>query len=110
MVHDQPPRLFYPRKGSLDYPPFGLNYKTMHIRRLGEEVFLLRRTPAPYFSTPSTTAVTTAVIVHALPSGLAADDSGTAKPGTGVFVASPTNEAHGTRPDVLAIDIFPLAA
>lgn len=56
------------------------------------------------------TAVTTAVIVHALPSGLAAADSGTAKPGTGAFVASPTNEAHGRRPDVLAIDIFLLAA
>ncbi|WP_344703199.1 glycosyltransferase, partial [Halomonas cibimaris] len=34
----------------------------------------------------STTVVTTAVIVHALPSGLAAADSGTAKPGTGAFV------------------------
>ncbi|NCC60774.1 MAG: hypothetical protein EOM12_07495 [Verrucomicrobiae bacterium] len=48
----------------------------------------------------STTVVTTAVIVHALPSGLAAADSGTAKPGTGAFVASPTNEAHGTGPVV----------
>tara|TARA_R100000988_G_C3833506_1_gene87327 strand:- start:48 stop:200 length:153 start_codon:yes stop_codon:yes gene_type:complete len=50
------------------------------------------------------------VIVHALPSGLAAADSGIAKPGTGAFVASPTNEAHGTGPVVLAIDISRLVA
>ena len=58
----------------------------------------------------STTVVTSAVIVHVLPSGPAAADSGTAKPGTGAFVASPTNEAHGRRPDVLAITIALLAA
>ncbi|BBM05383.1 hypothetical protein HAALTHF_13730n [Vreelandella aquamarina] len=58
----------------------------------------------------STSVVTTAVIVHALPSGLAAADSGIAKPGTGAFVASPTNEAHGTGPVVLAIDISRLVA
>lgn len=65
---------------------------------------------ATLLKSASTTVVTTAVIVHALPSGLAAADSGTAKPGTGAFVASPTNEAHGTGPVVLAIDISRLVA
>ncbi|WNK20140.1 hypothetical protein P1P91_00110 [Halomonas piscis] len=58
----------------------------------------------------STTAVTTAVIVHALPSGFAAANSGTAKLDIGAFVASPTNEAHGTGPVDLAIDISRLVA
>ncbi len=58
----------------------------------------------------STTVVTTAVIVHAWLVGLVAADSGIAKPGTGAFVASPTNEAHGTRLAALAIAISLLVA
>lgn len=53
----------------------------------------------------STTAVTIEMIVHALPSGLAAADGGTAKPGTDAFVANSTNKAHGITLAVLAIAI-----
>lgn len=53
----------------------------------------------------STTAVTTGAIAHVMPSGLAAAESGTAKLGTGAFVANPTSAAHGLTLDGLAIDI-----
>lgn len=53
----------------------------------------------------STTAVTTEVIVHVLPFGLAAADGGTAKPGTDAFVANSTSKAHGITLAVLAIAI-----
>lgn len=40
-----------------------------------------------------------------MPFGLVADDSGIAKPGTDVFVATWTSEAHGPAPVSFAIAI-----
>jgi hypothetical protein len=53
----------------------------------------------------STTAVTIEVIIHVLPSGLAAADGDTAKPGTDAFVANPTSKANGLTLAVRAIAI-----
>tara|TARA_R100001369_G_scaffold4961_12_gene14107 strand:+ start:45641 stop:45793 length:153 start_codon:yes stop_codon:yes gene_type:complete len=45
------------------------------------------------------------VIIHVLPSGLAAADGDTAKPGTDAFVANPTSKANGLTLAVRAIAI-----
>ena len=59
---------------------------------------------------PDHTAVTITAVAYPSPTELAAADSGTAKPDTGVFFANSTSEAHGIRPVFLAIAIVLLAA